>query len=92
VRTPGECSCGQKFRTGEDFRDHLPCPGSAAEQAYRKGYEDGLRAAEKLGFERVTTPVSDNLRVIKDELNRIGVCTQVDVLIASELRTKKKTP
>jgi hypothetical protein len=22
-----ECSCGDKFRGGEDYRDHLPCPG-----------------------------------------------------------------
>ena len=20
-----ECTCGQQFRTGEDYRDHLPC-------------------------------------------------------------------
>jgi hypothetical protein len=23
-----KCSCGEKFRTAEDFRDHLPCPAS----------------------------------------------------------------
>lgn len=22
-----ECTCGQKFRDGEDYRDHLPCDG-----------------------------------------------------------------
>lgn len=23
----GRCFCGEKFRDGEDFRDHLPCEG-----------------------------------------------------------------
>jgi len=27
-----ECSCGEKFRDAEDYRDHLPCPGSELEQ------------------------------------------------------------
>jgi hypothetical protein len=37
-----ECSCGGRFIDAEDFRDHLPCPGSASEQAYAAGE----RAAE----------------------------------------------
>jgi hypothetical protein len=26
------CTCGTKFRTGEDYRDHLPCPGTKEQQ------------------------------------------------------------
>jgi hypothetical protein len=27
-----ECTCGHRFLDAEDFRDHLPCPGTAQEQ------------------------------------------------------------
>jgi len=26
------CTCGATFRTGEDYRDHMPCPGTGEEQ------------------------------------------------------------
>lgn len=26
------CTCGEKFRTAEDDRDHMPCPGTPLEQ------------------------------------------------------------
>lgn len=26
------CTCGASFRTGEDWRDHMPCPGSEVER------------------------------------------------------------
>lgn len=29
-----QCTCGKTFRDGEDFRDHMPCPGSAMEQSF----------------------------------------------------------
>jgi hypothetical protein len=29
-----ECTCGEKFLDAEDYRDHLPCPGS---RDYRRG-------------------------------------------------------
>jgi hypothetical protein len=32
-----ECTCGEGFMSAEDFRDHLPCPGSEAEQAHERG-------------------------------------------------------
>lgn len=37
------CTCGAKFMDPEDFRDHLPCPGSEAEQARRQGRAEMLR-------------------------------------------------
>jgi hypothetical protein len=30
-----QCKCGGFFRTAEDYRDHLPCPGTPVEQARR---------------------------------------------------------
>jgi len=39
------CTCGDKFRDAEDFRDHLPCPGSPAEQAYERGRRTMLAEA-----------------------------------------------
>jgi hypothetical protein len=30
------CTCGVKFRTGEDFRDHMPCPGTPQFQETEK--------------------------------------------------------
>ena len=42
--TSDTCTCGKSFRGGEDYRDHLPCPGSK---------EDQLRAALKRLIDRV---------------------------------------
>jgi hypothetical protein len=36
------CTCGDKFRSAEDFRDHMPCPGSEAERAFERGQRDML--------------------------------------------------
>lgn len=30
------CTCGQTFRTAEDFRDHMPCPGTERFQETEK--------------------------------------------------------
>jgi hypothetical protein len=30
------CTCGLKFRSGEDYRDHLPCPGTEEHQLTEK--------------------------------------------------------
>ena len=30
------CTCGWKFRTAEDFRDHMPCDGTKSEQRIRE--------------------------------------------------------
>jgi hypothetical protein len=30
------CTCGGTFRTGEDFRDHMPCPGTKEFQITEK--------------------------------------------------------
>jgi hypothetical protein len=49
------CTCGHSFIDAEDFRDHMPCPGSAGEQllgqlaARADKYEKALRAITKLG-------------------------------------------
>ena len=37
-----QCSCGEKFRGAEDFRDHLPCPSSRAQSL-----SDEVAAARK---------------------------------------------
>lgn len=29
------CTCGKRFLTAEDFRDHMPCEGSKHEQEVR---------------------------------------------------------
>jgi hypothetical protein len=44
---PSEC-CGQIFLDAEDFRDHLPCPGSPE---YQRAYEAGLAEGERRGRE-----------------------------------------
>lgn len=31
------CTCGVTFLDAEDWRDHMPCPGSATEQAFEAG-------------------------------------------------------
>lgn len=31
-----ECTCGEKFRDAEDYRDHLPCEGSPEASALRR--------------------------------------------------------
>ena len=31
-----ECTCGESFRTGEDYRDHLPCGGTPEEKRIRE--------------------------------------------------------
>ena len=36
------CTCGNKFMDAEDFRDHLPCPGSEAERAKNDGRREML--------------------------------------------------
>ena len=40
-----ECTCGQTFRTAEDYRDHLPCDGSRPvfeiKTMYMGGVSDG---------------------------------------------------
>lgn len=46
------CTCGERFRTAEDWRDHLPCPGTASEQEISR-----LRRA----LERVRDEAEDNL-------------------------------
>jgi hypothetical protein len=40
-----ECTCGEKFRDAEDFRDHLPCPGSKEKQAFDQGFQAGVKHA-----------------------------------------------
>ena len=40
------CTCGVKFRTGEDYRDHLPCPGTQEQQTIAE-LRSKLAAAEK---------------------------------------------
>lgn len=42
VETAQNCTCGVRFLDAEDFRDHLPCPGTAAQQ-----WERQALAAEK---------------------------------------------
>lgn len=42
VRTDGACTCGEQFRTAEDYRDHLPCiPSSRV--LLTKEEQDALR-------------------------------------------------
>jgi hypothetical protein len=36
VMAGDHCTCGVKFRTGEDFRDHMPCPGTPQFQETEK--------------------------------------------------------
>jgi hypothetical protein len=36
------CKCGWRFMDAEDYRDHLPCPGSLAEQAAVKATRDAV--------------------------------------------------
>jgi hypothetical protein len=36
------CTCGSRFMDAEDFRDHLPCPGSPEEQAHARGRREML--------------------------------------------------
>lgn len=36
------CTCGSKFMDPEDFRDHLPCPGSEAERVHQQGRAEML--------------------------------------------------
>lgn len=31
-----ECTCNERFLTAEDYRDHLPCPGTAKQQKIRR--------------------------------------------------------
>ena len=31
-----DCTCGQKFRDAEDFRDHLPCGGTPEQERIRE--------------------------------------------------------
>jgi hypothetical protein len=35
-----DCTCGQKFRDAEDFRDHLPCEGPPAVAELRRELAD----------------------------------------------------
>jgi hypothetical protein len=42
------CSCGLKFRTGEDFRDHMPCPGTKEEQVSMSNGDDVVASDEAL--------------------------------------------
>lgn len=47
------CTCGVRFMTAEDWRDHMPCDGSPLEQAARaQGVRDGLELAAKYHEER----------------------------------------
>lgn len=50
--TGNTCSCGEKFRDAEDWRDHMPCPGTPSEQEISR-----LRKA----LERVRDESEDNL-------------------------------
>ena len=38
------CTCGGKFLDAENFRDHMPCEGSAAERATKTAFSDGGKA------------------------------------------------
>lgn len=38
-----KCTCGEKFLDAEDWRDHLPCPGSPEEQAYARGFANATK-------------------------------------------------
>lgn len=46
------CTCGASFRLAEDYRDHLPCPGSETEQlrarvAYLEKGLQGILSSEE---------------------------------------------
>lgn len=46
-RALNECNCGQKFRTAEDYRDHLPC----------ESYSHSLAQAHILKLEEALKPL-----------------------------------
>jgi hypothetical protein len=39
----GECTCGKRFLDAEDYRDHLPCPGSEEVRSERAKWVRILR-------------------------------------------------
>jgi hypothetical protein len=43
------CSCGHIFRTAEDYRDHLPCPGHPVMVDTVKAIVDWLRSEDSYG-------------------------------------------
>lgn len=38
MKSVNVCSCGEKFRMAEDWRDHLPCSGTKEEQLKNRIY------------------------------------------------------
>jgi hypothetical protein len=66
--------CKQDFRTAEDYRDHLPCPGTTEEQLLRKAKRALVLAKEAI----------DELH-----LNNIllGVETPPNLLLANSVAT-----
>ena len=77
-----DCTCGEKFRDAEDFRDHLPCPGSPTEQAYAKGRRE--REKEILAsFERA---IAGHEKLALEFPNNVDTFKSVDAIKAEALR------
>ena len=77
-----DCTCGQKFMDAEDFRDHLPCPGSPAEQAYARGrreYEKEILAS----FERA---IAGHEKLAREFPDNVDTSHPVDAIKAEALR------
>lgn len=61
------CTCGKNFRDGEDWRDHMPCDGTEAEQL--KALVVSLR--DTLLYVKESVP--EDVRIVIDEaLNLAG--------------------
>lgn len=58
-----ECTCGATFRGGEDYRDHLPCPGTKEEQ------ENSALAALIKELTDASVSMQDGIAALKVEVD-----------------------
>ena len=78
----GACTCDKKFRDAEDFRDHLPCPGSPAEQAHARGRRE--REEEiLLSFERA---IAGHEKLVREFPDNVDAFKPVDAIKTEALR------
>lgn len=82
MQTETRCTCRQQFRNGEDFRDHLPCPGSPEErEAYARGKRDTVK--EILACFEIA--IAGHRRLAREHPNNVAAHLPVDTIKADAL-------
>jgi len=86
----GNCICGEHFRDAEDYRDHLPCPGSPEEQAVVKERSLIVKYLKMMHFEIHKEPIDYAFAIERCEHHKLPPDKSVPIKELSEKLNEPK--